>query len=523
MTRITGSWMVPKTRPSSPSGGSVVRILVRCGRDSFRVMPAGSQDTSSKGPTTSSRGRRGALARTWGPPLLLVFVPVFLVSLHVHAYTKLSPIDELQHVDYMFRSPGIHPVIAGTLDSEPAMREEACRGIEAVFTLPPCSAKTLVPSEFQDQGYDTAYIHPPTYYDVTWAAGEVLKGATGAKSWVTVWRLVGALWLAAGLLLTYSAGLRMGASRLPLVGLLLLLASAPSILQTNSTVTPDAASTFVGGAVLYLACRWERGGKWRWTALVGIGFVGTAFKIQDAIVVMMIAIYFLLRAKNEPATGISVAAEAPGSTALTESNSAPVPAGGLRLATRPSVGLLWNTWTKGVGILVITSGAIAAAWTVLQRVTETINPNNLLVNKQFVVSSISLQEIASTFGVFLAPVPGAYIPASTQNVWTTDAVSVLSWLLIAGVVGGALFVARTRALAALARATLIAALFGGPIFVVLNFLTMSQYIPMPTRYGFTLLPGMVVCTADAVRARWVGVCVMVAAALSVVAVATRLI
>jgi hypothetical protein len=54
---------------------------------------------------TSSRGRSGALARKWGPPLLLVFVPVFLVSLHVHAYTKLSPIDELQHIDYMFRSP----------------------------------------------------------------------------------------------------------------------------------------------------------------------------------------------------------------------------------------------------------------------------------------------------------------------------------------------------------------------------------------------------------------------------------
>lgn len=487
------------------------------------MISPGHQDTSSKSPTTSSRGRSGALVRTWGPPLLLVLVPVFLVSLHVRAYTKLSPIDELQHIDYMFRSPGIHPVIAGTPDSEPAMREEACRGIDTVFTLPPCSAKTLMPAEFQDQGYDTAYIHPPTYYDITWAAGEVLKGATGAKSWVTVWRLVGALWLAAGLLLTYAAGLRMGASRLPLVGLLVLLASAPSIIQTNSTVTPDAASTFIGGAVLYLACRWERGGKWRWTALVGIGFVGTAFKIQDTIIVMMIAVYFLLRIKEDATTGIAGAPEAPGAPALSESVSGPVPAGGVRHATRASVGVLWNARTKAVGTVVITTGAIAAAWTILQRVTETINPNNLLVNKQFVVSSISLQEVASTLGVFLAPVPGAYVPASTQNVWTADAVSVLSWLLIAGVVGGALFVARTRAIAALARATLVAALFGGPIFVVLNFLTMSQYIPMPTRYGFTLLPAMVVCTADAVRARWVGICVMVAALLSVVAVATRLI
>jgi hypothetical protein len=240
-----------------------------------------------------SRADRGTLIRRWGPPLLLVVVPVLLVSLHVRTYTKLSPIDELQHIDYMFRSPGLHQVKAGTQDSQAAMREEACRGIDAVFSAPPCTDKTLKPAQFQDQGYDTAYIHPPTYYDVTWVAGEAVK-ATGTKSSVTAWRLVGALWLAAGLLLTYAAGVRMGASRLALLGLLILLASAPSILQTNSTVSPDAASTFIGGAALYLLCLWERAGRWRWAALVGIGFVGTAIKIQDAIVVMLIALYFVL-------------------------------------------------------------------------------------------------------------------------------------------------------------------------------------------------------------------------------------
>src|SRR5580698_1788990 len=130
--------------------------------------------------TKFQRARRGALIRTWAPALLLVVIPIFLVSLHVRVYTKLSPIDELQHIDYMFRSPGLHPVIAGTQDSAPAMREEVCRGIDAVFTLSPCSSKKLVPSEFQDQGYDTAYIHPPTYYDITWVAGEGVMSITGA-------------------------------------------------------------------------------------------------------------------------------------------------------------------------------------------------------------------------------------------------------------------------------------------------------------------------------------------------------
>src|ERR1019366_2999316 len=152
-------------------------------------------DAILKDPQGSRRARRGAAIRKWAPAVLLVVVPLLLVSLHVRAYTKLSPIDELEHIDYMFRSPGLHPVIAGTTLVEPAMREEACRGLDSVYPTPPCDTKKLSISVFQDQGYDTAYIHPPTYYDTTWAAGELVKTATGAKSWVTAWRLVGALWL----------------------------------------------------------------------------------------------------------------------------------------------------------------------------------------------------------------------------------------------------------------------------------------------------------------------------------------
>ncbi len=474
------------------------------------------QDLPPAAGRASRHRRNGAMVRTWGPALLLVVVPVLLVSLHVRGYTKLSPIDELQHIDYLFRSPGVHQVIAGTQDSAPAMREEVCRGIDAVITLPPCSSKTLVPSEFQDQGYDTAYIHPPTYYDITWALGKVVKPLTGDKSWVTTWRLVGALWLAAGLLLTYAAGLKMGVESLPLLGLLVLLASAPSIIETNSTVTPDAASTFIGGAVLYLLCRWRDGGRWRWLALAGIGFVGTAFKTQDAIVVMMVVIYFLLSARG------SVPDHDKGSMPHDDPGPSLDRSRAVKLAVQWPRRLVDSVSARAVAVLVITTGAIGGAWTILQRVTETIDPNKLQVNQQFVVSSISLPEVASTFGAFLVPLPGAFVPASMHNVWTDDMMSLLSWLLIAGVVGGAIFVARNHVMASLARATLITVLFGGPIFVVLNFVSMSQYIPLPSRYGFTLLPAMVICTADAIRARWAGICAVGAGLLSVAFVAYRM-
>jgi hypothetical protein len=468
----------------------------------------------------SRRARRAVVMRTWAPALLLVAVPILLVSLHVRAYTKLSPIDELEHIDYMFRSPGVHQVIAGTQLAQPAMREEACRGIDSAYPPPPCSTKTLVPSRFQDQGYDTAYIHPPTYYDITWAAGEVIKHATGTKSWVTAWRLVGALWLALGLLVTYAAGLRFGVKPLPLLGLLILYASAPSILQTNSTVSPDAASTFIGGAVLYLTARWEEGGRWRWIALVAIGFVGTAFKLQDSIVVMMIVVYFLLRVRT-PTTTVPAPGPDPGPTG-SDAGLVPGQGGLLRQSAGVALRVAHNAQTRAVGVIAMTTLAIGAAWTILQRVTETIDPNKLIVNAQFVVPSISLEQIATPFGLFLTSIPGSYVPVSTENVWTADMANLLTWLLLAGVVATAIFTARNAAIASLARATLLLALFGGPIYVILNFLSESQNFPMPPRYGFTLLPAMVVCTADAIRTRWAGVCAIGIGLLSVALVAYRL-
>jgi hypothetical protein len=420
----------------------------------------------------------------------------------------------------MFRAPGLHPVIAGTTLVAPAMREEACRGLDSVYPTPPCATEKLSISVFQDQGYDTAYIHPPTYYDATWAAGELVKTATGAKSWVTAWRLAGALWLAAGLLVTYAAGRRMGAKALPLVGLLILFASAPSIIQTNSTVTPDAASTFIGGAALYLMARWEEGGRWRWIALVGIGFVGAAFKLQDTIIVMMVVLYLLLRAGKRTTIALDGEAVSPTGPVVPPQAS---PSGLVRRGALVPLRLYRNAYTRAAGIVLITTVAIAAAWTILQRVTETIDPNKtIVVIKQFVVSSISLQQIGSTFGAFVAPLPGAYVPPSTQSVWTTDMVYLLSWLLIAGIVAGAIFVARTHEMASLARATLTFAILGGPIVTILNYVTMSQYIPLPPRYGFTLLPAMVVCTADAIRTRWAGVCTVAAGLLSVAFVAYQL-
>ena len=248
--------------------------------DTRPVTDQATADASPEVSVRSRRARRGVALRRWAPVVLLVFVPVLLVSLHVHAYTKLSPIDELQHIDYMFRSPGIHPVIAGTNWSAPAMREEACPRPRPVY--PHCR---LAPPRTLDPASRTKGMTRPTSTPrpTTTSPGRRVRSSSThrGKSWVTVWRLVGALWLAAGLVLTYAAGLRLGASP--------CLSSAfspfwPRHHRSSSrfTVTPDAASTLWAAQCCISHARWEAGGSCAGIALIGIDTVGTAIKIKTA-------------------------------------------------------------------------------------------------------------------------------------------------------------------------------------------------------------------------------------------------
>ncbi len=438
------------------------------------------------------RSRRERI-RTWGPILVLVVVPALLVSLQVRAFTKLSPIDELQHIDYMFRSPGLHQVVAGTKDSAPALREEACRGIDAVFTPPPCDSKVVRPDEFQENGYNTEYVQPPTYYDITWTLGEIVKPLSGAKSWVTIWRLLGALWLSAGLVLTYLAGLRFGVSRLPLLGLLVLAASAPALLFSSSTVNNDAASVAVGGAGLYLIARWEEAEtRWRWLILVAIGVLGTVIKVQNIVIVLVIIGYLLFRALDRVhSERVDVLLDS-------------TPSAGAR--HRLARTLIQCREVRAAGVIAVSSLVVAGAWVAIQAAYQLIDPNLLSINIRYRVNSISPDQVGTAFGIFLTPLSTpTYIPTRLISVWTLDMASVLTWVLTAGVILGAVIVTRDRRITALSRASLLVTLLGGPLFVILYFVVLHQYGVIPVRYGFSLIPALIVCTAAAIRARWVRV------------------
>ena len=109
--------------------------------------------------------------------------------------TALSPLDELQHVDYLDQASRFDFVHNGERVGQLAMREQACRTVDSPgFVSPPCKAKDLKPVQFQEGGFNTASADPPTYYVLTGLHGlHVLGGMIvfayfltfGSKMWHT--------------------------------------------------------------------------------------------------------------------------------------------------------------------------------------------------------------------------------------------------------------------------------------------------------------------------------------------------
>ena len=181
----------------------------------------------------------------------VLVVVVGIVVLQVRDHPKLSRMDELQHYDYALKAPS-GGVRVGEQYGLEAMRVVACRGIDLPGWAPgtpwlsECGDPLPDPARSHSNGYNTAYLHTPVYYSATAAVGEaVLLG--GVDSSLAAYRLVGAVWLAAGLVVVwYALGMaRVGAGgRAAVVG---LLGVSPVVVHGSAFVNPDAAG-LLGGA-----------------------------------------------------------------------------------------------------------------------------------------------------------------------------------------------------------------------------------------------------------------------------------
>jgi hypothetical protein len=463
-------------------------------------------------------------------PLLLVLAAVVLVPLHVHTYTQLSPIDELQHYDYVERAPGLQPVVSGVRVGQDALREQACRRIDGAFDPPPCGLPRYRAEAFQEEGYNTAYIHPPTYYSITSGAASVLETVAGRSTFGGA-RLTGTAWLAAGLLLSYTLALRLGASRVAATGVLLLLCATPGLLYWHAVINPDAAALSVGAGIVLLALTWERVRRsgWRtrgaWALLALAGVLGTAVKLQNLLLLLTVGLYFAVRAARSWAVARSVRHAGPARSAGSAAGTADRPVAAaqrVRSGSRPLLPLgqplrRVRDYVAGTAVLGLSGVVVAVVWTRAIDANALVPMDDLPMSRRFAVGAFPLHEVTAHVGVFLTPVSESYVPFVLQHGSVRAVSTVAAALLVAGVVAAALFspAGLRPERADLGRALLVLALVGGPVFVALNYLGNGQFLDVPPRYGLALVGPMAAVTATQLRGRVVPWLVLATGVLAV--------
>lgn len=230
--------------------------------------------------------------------VLLLVACAPLVALSVDRNPALFVLDEFAYADYLYKiDDGRLIVRHGELSGEPALRALACRGYTPSTwnDRPPCDAAGFDPAVFPNAGINSADIHPPTYFLITYAGARAVMAIGLTDDLIDAGRLFGAVWMAAGLLALWCLVRGLGAGAWAAACGLALVAAGPMLLQQWHFLTPDAANMLVGSLVMGAALRWERAGGSRvW--LAGAGALAMAVKAPNVVVVVAAGLYLVLRA-----------------------------------------------------------------------------------------------------------------------------------------------------------------------------------------------------------------------------------
>jgi len=393
----------------------------------------------------------------------LVAFGALIVILHVADYQRVSPSDELQHFDYMVRVVRDHEVVhRGDVFTQEALRTEACRGVDYDFPAPACRAGAYDPRQFQEGGYNTAYIHGPAYYAISGGIAAALSGAVGSDSIFTTGRLAGVLWLGAALVLMWLCMGEFGAGWPMRVVTLLLVITAPLVMEATSTINPDATALLAGAAVLYVVLRVERGARWWPAGLVAVGAV-------------------LLKSTNLVAVGLGVLF-----LIIRHVQKGRAEAWGLR--DRAAV---WRT-VLVVGVMGAGTAAVGAVWAGYSSSTARVPAMTIPMVKRYHTESIGLRQVLRNVPTGITPLDTPYVPSEVKALWVEPAAQLVDRLFLVGLAVAALLGAPGSRQRALAMATLVTLALVGPLMVVVNFLFQGTYVDIPRRYGLSLVPALAV-------------------------------
>ena len=188
----------------------------------------------------------------------LFLVSIVLVGLHVRSYTTLSPIDEVQHIDYVIKAGDFEPPRVNDLIGFETMAEAACRSVDAPgYIGPRCGLDEYDPEDFQENGVNTSAGQFPFFYTATGVASRVIVATGALESQVTAARMVGALWAGAAWSVMWYVLALLRVQRTRRVVALAALIATPLTLFHSATVNADGVLMFTGALAVLATLKYE--------------------------------------------------------------------------------------------------------------------------------------------------------------------------------------------------------------------------------------------------------------------------
>lgn len=402
---------------------------------------------------------------------LLLAVCGVVVALHVHRNRPLSVLDEFAYADYLHQIDRGHWIVRkGDVSTQEALRELACRGFSPSTwnDRPPCDAAALAPEVFPNAGINSADIHPPTYFLVTYAGARAVMGLGLEDNLVDAGRQVGALWMAAGLVALWCLVRTLGSPPAAAAIGLALVASGPMLLQQWHYLTPDAANVLVGSLVMLAVLRWERAGRGL-ALLAGAGALAMALKGPNVVVVVAGAGYLIVRA------------------VLSDGDELPL-----------------RGYVKAAAAMIGGAAVASVTWLVVRAVLA--QPGTSPMDDAERTNVLRPSQVLENVARFITPwdrEPSTLYPLAV----------ITSYLFVGSLLVALAAVGRRDRRYAVAVAVGVVLLAGPLLLVATNFVVRGTYAIVEPRYGTTLVP--IQCAVAATF--WSGRILLAVGALAVVA------
>lgn len=415
-------------------------------------------------------GLRHFIRRSWAPLVLVIgslAMSLTVTSFHTPA---MSPIDEWVYIDYLYKLPVQGFVREGEVIGPEALQLMACSGEKAYGPMgPPCESSKvgsgINPELFPYAGKQSAFAYTPLYFVPTFVVAKAIQLATGAD-FLNAARFTGSLWLVGTMLLFFALFRAFKVNRLVTVAIGLAFIGSPFAWWTYTYISTDIPSVGISALLLLAAKRFidNRWSGW-WVVLLSVAAI--LFKTANILAVGLTALYLVI------------------SFVLFHRRDRPFRSRDTRragLLGRGPLGLVTIALVS-----VFASAATQALWQLFQKaqslgssadqgVGVPLTPETLLSQLTNFLPNTINSNVNLVGGGVAYKIPDALVTP-------------LSWLCIAGVIGGLLVLKRGSRDLDIAYAVGIASVACAPLLALLLYVTLVQYYPIPPRYGASILIG----------------------------------